>query len=63
MANGTVTKRKICERIAENTGWTAVQVKDVVQAFMDKVANQLSQGNRMELRNFAVLEPEVPPPQ
>lgn len=63
MANHTVTKREICERIAEKNGWTAVQAKDVVQTFMDEIVNQLNQGNRMEFRNFAVLEPEVQPPQ
>lgn len=63
MANRTVTKREICERIAKQNGWTAVQVKDVVQTFMDAVTDHLSQGNRMEFRNFAVLESEVQEPR
>lgn len=63
MTTRTVTKREICERIAEKNGLTAVEVKEVVQAFMDEIVDQLSQGNRMEFRNFAVLEPDVQPAQ
>lgn len=52
----TVTKKDLIERIAEASGCTRVDVKNVVQCFLDQVIEELAQGNRLEFRDFGVLE-------
>ncbi|MFW5923199.1 MAG: HU family DNA-binding protein [Planctomycetota bacterium] len=56
MAENTVTKRQLCERIAEETGRTQVAAKEIVQHFLDGIIGELSKGNRLEFRNFGVFE-------
>ncbi|MBT3340571.1 MAG: integration host factor subunit beta [Planctomycetes bacterium] len=52
----TVTKRELVQRIADQTGQTKVLVRDVIQLFLDEVANELIAGNRLEFRKFGVFE-------
>ena len=52
----TVTKKELIDRIAESTGMKHVQVKKVVQGFLDAVIEELSRGNRLEFRDFGVFE-------
>lgn len=52
----TVTKKDLIERIAAASGCTRVDVKNVVQCFLDQVIDELAQGNRLEFRDFGVLE-------
>lgn len=52
----TVTKRDICEKIARKTNNTHTTVKETVQMFLDEVITELSQGHRIELRDFGVFE-------
>ncbi len=52
----TVTKKQLVNRLAENTGQTKVVVKEVVQSFLDEIIDELSQGNRLEFREFGVFE-------
>lgn len=52
----TITKRELVQRIAEHTGQTKVLVRDIVQLFLDEVAEELAHGNRLEFRNFGVFE-------
>ncbi len=52
----TVTKRDICEKVARKTTQTQSTVKEIVQTFLDEVISELSQGRRIELRNFGVLK-------
>ena len=61
MANRTVTKRELCERIAKQTGQTQVITKHVIQMFLDQVGLELSSGNRLELRNFGVFNTRMQP--
>lgn len=56
MANRTLTKRELCERIAKQTGQTQVVTKQIIQRFLDEIIEGLSQGNRLELRNFGVFD-------
>ena len=53
---GTVTKKDLIDRIASETGHRRSDVKDVVQAFLDCVINELAEGNRLEFRDFGVFE-------
>ena len=52
----TITKRDLVYRIADLTDNKRVVVKKVVQTFLDQITNELSKGNRLEFRNFGVLE-------
>src|SRR4051794_18236636 len=55
----TITKKELIDRIAESTGTKRVQVKKVVQQFLDEVVNELGKGNRLEFRDFGVFETKV----
>jgi nucleoid DNA-binding protein len=52
----TVTKRDLVQRISTSTGQTKVLVRDVIQRFLDEVAQELVEGNRLEFRKFGVFE-------
>ena len=52
----TITKKELIDRIADSTQERRVQVKRVVQQFLDEVIAELSKGNRLEFRDFGVFE-------
>jgi integration host factor subunit beta len=52
----TVTKKELVHRIAEKTGVTKVVAKDVIQAFLNSIIDELAEGNRLEFREFGVFE-------
>lgn len=52
----TVTKKELVDRIAETTRAKRVQVKEIVQNFLDEIINELGRGNRLEFRDFGVFE-------
>lgn len=52
----TITKKELIDRIAEREGFKRVLVKRVVQAFLDSIVQELSDGNRLEFRDFGVFE-------
>ncbi len=56
MANRTVTKRELCERISKQTGQPQVIAKQIIQLFLDQIISELGEGNRLELRNFGVFD-------
>jgi integration host factor subunit beta len=55
----TITKKELIDRIAETTGHRRVQVKRVVQQFLDEIVNELGHGNRLEFRDFGVFESKL----
>ncbi len=55
----TITKKELIDRIADQTQQRRVQVKRVVQQFLDEVIAELGQGNRLEFRDFGVFETKV----
>lgn len=55
----TITKKELIDRIAENGGDRRVQVKKVIQKFLDEIVNELGKGNRLEFRDFGVFETKV----
>ncbi len=55
----TITKKELIDRIADRTQQRRVQVKRVVQQFMEEVIAELGQGNRLEFRDFGVFETKV----
>jgi integration host factor subunit beta len=52
----TITKKELVARIAERTGQTKVVTKEIVQRFLDEIIQALSEGNRLEFREFGVFE-------
>ena len=55
----TRTKKELIDRIAEGTATKRVQVKRVVQQFLDEIVSELGKGNRLEFRDFGVFETKV----
>ena len=55
----TITKKELIDRIAETTRQRRVQVKRVVQQFLDEIVNELGKGNRLEFRDFGVFESKL----
>lgn len=54
-----MTKRDLVVKIASETGLTQSDVAAVVQKTLDYMADELSLGNNIELRNFGVFEVKV----
>ena len=55
----TITKKELIDRIADGTNYKRVQVKRVVQQFLDEIVNELGKGNRLEFRDFGVFETKL----
>src|SRR3712207_1049542 len=55
----TITKKELIDRIAESSAQRRVQVKKVVQQFLDEIVNELGKGNRLEFRDFGVFETKI----
>jgi integration host factor subunit beta len=55
----TKTKKELIDRIAEETATKRVQVKRVVQQFLDEIVKELGNGNRLEFRDFGVFETKI----
>ena len=53
---GTITKKELIDRIAEQTGTKRVIVKQIIQKFLDQITDELGRGNRLEFRDFGVFE-------
>lgn len=57
------TKKDLVDHIAEGTGTQQSLVKKVVQQFFDEIIAELAKGNRLEFRDFGVLETKTTPPR
>jgi integration host factor subunit beta len=62
----TKTKKELVDRIADDLNRNRprsqikrVQVKRVVQRFLDMIIEELAQGNRLEFREFGVFESKL----
>ena len=51
-----MTKRELVIEVAERLGYTQNEVADIVQATLDAITESLSEGERLEIRNFGVFE-------
>jgi nucleoid DNA-binding protein len=54
-----MTKRDLVIRISNETGLVQQQVLDVVQKTLDYIAEAVSKGDKVELRNFGVFEVKI----
>jgi integration host factor subunit beta len=52
----TVTKKKLIQAISQEKGIHPNDVRQVVQAFLDKMTECLATGERLEFRDFGVFE-------
>ena len=52
----TVTKKELVDRIADQTKNKRIVVKKIIQMFLDEIIAELGRGNRLEFRDFGVLE-------
>lgn len=52
----TKTKKSLVQQISRKLEMHPNEVKKVVQGFLDEMINTLSQGNRLEFRDFGVFE-------
>ncbi len=52
----TITKKKLINSISQEKGIHPQDVRHVIQAFLDKMTDCLSDGNRLEFRDFGVFE-------
>ncbi len=52
----TITKKELIDQIADATGEKRVDVKKIVQSFLDSIIVELGRGNRLEFRDFGVFE-------
>jgi integration host factor subunit beta len=56
MKDNGVTKRELVVEIAEKLGYTQNEVASIVQASLDTITTSLTEGQRLEIRNFGVFE-------
>lgn len=52
----TMTKKKLINSISQEKGIHPNDVRHVIQAFLDRMTDALSQGERLEFRDFGVFE-------
>jgi nucleoid DNA-binding protein len=52
----TITKKKLIQTISSTKGLHPNDVRNVIQAFLDAMTDTLSQGDRLEFRDFGVFE-------
>jgi integration host factor subunit beta len=55
----TITKKELIDRIADGSNTKRVQVKKIIQKFLDELVNELGKGNRLEFRDFGVFETKL----
>ncbi|MEQ8766128.1 MAG: HU family DNA-binding protein [Planctomycetota bacterium] len=52
----TITKKELIYRISEKSGQKKIVTKNIIQAFIDEIIDELGKGNRLEFREFGVFE-------
>jgi integration host factor subunit beta len=56
LSKRTVTKKQLVNSISQEKGIHPNDVRHVIQAFLDKMTDCLSSGDRLEFRDFGVFE-------
>ena len=56
ISKSTMTKKKLIHSISQEKGIHPNDVRHVIQAFLDKMTDSLSEGDRLEFRDFGVFE-------
>jgi integration host factor subunit beta len=55
-SKSTITKKKLIHCISQEKEINPSDVRHVIQAFLDKMTDFLSEGHRLEFRDFGVFE-------
>lgn len=53
---GTITKKSLIQKISRKKGMHPNEVRMVVQEFLDSMTECLTEGDRLEFRDFGVFE-------
>lgn len=52
----TMTKKKLISTISQNKGFHPNDVRKIIQDFLDEMTDCLAKGDRLEFRDFGVLQ-------
>jgi nucleoid DNA-binding protein len=52
----TMTKKNLVQKIAQKKGMHPNEVRNVIQSFLDEMTDSLTNGDRLEFRDFGVFE-------
>ncbi|NGX55970.1 MAG: DNA-binding protein HU [Candidatus Anoxychlamydiales bacterium] len=52
----TMTKKNLVQKIAQKKGMHPNEVRNVIQSFLDEMTESLTNGDRLEFRDFGVFE-------
>ena len=52
----TITKKKLIQVISQELGLHPNDVRNVIQSFLDRMTDYLSNGDQLEFRDFGVFE-------
>lgn len=55
----TVTKKELIDRIARNLHLNPATVKAIMQELTEQITHELTEDNRLELRDFGIFEPHT----
>jgi integration host factor subunit beta len=55
----TITKKQLVDRITQSTQSKNSLVQSIIQQFLDNIVSELSEGNRIEFRDFGVFETRI----
>jgi nucleoid DNA-binding protein len=59
----TVTKRDIVVDIANKTGLTQTEVKDIIETFLESISATLENNHSIEIRGFGTFYPKMRKPR
>lgn len=59
----TLTKRHMIDSVAKTVGMPYQKAREVVQLFLDSITHALSEGHRLEFRNFGVFDTVIREPK
>jgi len=59
----TITKKQLIDRIAKNTQTNISIVRPIIQQVLENIFTELSEGNRIEFRDFGVFEIRIRAPR
>lgn len=55
----TTTKKELIDRVADETNQKRTVVQKTIQSFLNNVVHEISQGKRLEFRDFGVFETRI----
>lgn len=59
----TIIKKDIVDFISKNNDFSSKVAEKIFDEVISSISHFLSNGNRIEIRNFGVFEPKITPPR